>query len=375
MVPARPIANGVSTRRNPTLDFLRAAAIVLVVFCHVTTEYGLPNGLSFMQLGGVGVDLFFCLSGWLLGKQLCEEFKKTGTIELRRFWFRRWLRTLPAYYAVLLFTIAQSAVQHKTPVCWQYFVFLQNYVGPSPMAFFGVSWSLCVEEHFYLMVAPLLLLFLRNRWFTVAAPLLLLVPLASRLGAPWVEQHWGWRWNLQMTHLRYDQCAAGVLLAVVAVFAPKAWGWLCKAATVLAPIGVILIALNFYWRYARPDISDWSLPVWSFIFCMLIVLANSNDFWRTRFRVPGTRYLADRAYSIYLLHVEGIAVVARLDGWLEGGHEGGHRLPLILYLVGVWAVSLLAAEVLYRCVEKPFMQAREKFGASRSTHGTVAAVK
>jgi peptidoglycan/LPS O-acetylase OafA/YrhL len=354
-----------SGRRNASLDALRALAIVLVVFCHSSISYGLPNRLDFLGLGGVGVDLFFCLSGWLLGRQLCEEFKRSGTIELRRFWLRRWLRTLPAYYVVLLCTFTQAMIQRKPPQAVQYLVFLQNYVGRMP--FFGVSWSLCVEEHFYLLVAPLLLLFCRCRKLRIIVPGLVLIPLACRLGAPWVLAHWGWRWDIKMTHLRYDQCAAGVLLAVLTVFAPKLWAWLCRMLVVLIPAGLALAGVNLYWRISRSPHGDFDPLVWSLVFAMLVALANSGEFWRSGLRIPGTRYLADRAYALYLLHVEGIALMTRL----AGKSENHPRVPMLVYFAGIWLVALLGAEVLHRATERPFMQARERFRGSRSTHGNV----
>src|SRR5262249_29913722 len=142
-------------RRKKSLDVLRALAIILVVNCHTVSAYGLPNALGFLSVGGVGVDLFFCLSGWLLGKQLCLELKERATIDVRRFWLRRWLRPLPAYYAVLGLSLSQAALKGQVPSNWPaYLVFMQNY---THVSIFGISWSLCVEEHFYLCVAPLLL--------------------------------------------------------------------------------------------------------------------------------------------------------------------------------------------------------------------------
>jgi peptidoglycan/LPS O-acetylase OafA/YrhL len=352
--------------RNASLDTLRALAIVLVVFCHATLNYGVPNGLDFMGLGGVGVDLFFCLSGWLLGRQLCEELQRTGGLEVRRFWLRRWLRTLPAYFAVLFATMAQAVLQGKLAHWWPYPVFLQNYLG---MPFFGVSWSLCVEEYFYLAVAPTLLLFYRRPRLRPVVPLLLAVPLVARLATPYVALHYGWKWDLQMTHLRYDQCAAGVLLAAAAVFRPAWWRRMRQALVVWVPLGLVLAGMNFYWRIARIPHADWDPIVWTFSFAALVALANAGPFWQTRAAVPGARYLADRAYAVYLLHIEGIAVMNRAFGQ-QAGHPG---LPLWAYLAGVWLVALVAAEVLYRTVERPFMRAREWFTASRSTHGEVAA--
>jgi peptidoglycan/LPS O-acetylase OafA/YrhL len=130
----------------------------------------------------------------------------------------------------------------------------------------------------------------------------------------------------------------------------------------------LLGAANFYWRFARIYRPDFDPLVWSLIFGTLVALANSSDFWRVRFRVPGTRYLADRAYAVYLLHVEGVAVMVRL----ETRRDGHPTIPMWLHIAGIWAVTLVGAEVLHRLVEKPFMQAREKYGASRSTHGVPA---
>lgn len=359
-------AQNPSGRRNASLDILRAAAILMVLLCHGTTSFSTPVGLDFLALGGVGVDLFFCLSGWLLGKQLCEEFKKTGTIELRRFWLRRWLRTLPAYYAVLLFTYAQALYQGRHPESWQYLIFLQNYMPQMP--FFGVSWSLCVEEHFYLLVAPLLLLFCRTPRLCLLVPLLMLIPLASRLSMGWVNENWGWHIDKGMTHLRFDQCAVGVLLAALAVFAPAWWDKLCRALVFIVPVALLMAAMNVYWRISGTR-GDWDALIWSLIFASLVALANSGPYWKSGLKLPGSRYLADRAYAVYLLHPEAIAVMNRVEQWFDWPAPALY----VLHLAGILALSLLAGEVLYRCIELPFMRMREKFHSSRSTHGTPAA--
>src|SRR6516165_1345813 len=86
-----PIRDGKTGRRNPALDVLRSLAIIMVVNCHVAGTFAPAPDQSYskvLQLGGIGVELFFVLSGWLLGRQLCLELADTGTIDVWRFWLR-----------------------------------------------------------------------------------------------------------------------------------------------------------------------------------------------------------------------------------------------------------------------------------------------
>jgi peptidoglycan/LPS O-acetylase OafA/YrhL len=353
-------------RRNVSLDTLRSAAIILVVNCHIASKFA-HGHLRYVQLGGRGVDLFFVLSGWLLGHYLLAELKQTGSLEVRRFWLRRWLRTLPAYYAILALTFAQQFYSYGVgSLHWEFLVFLQNYMvdmhawfsqdsSMKVIPYFGISWSLCVEEHFYLAVAPLLLLFAK-----VPRTRLLVVPL---LLAPTVCRWLGWYGSGDQTHVRYDQCAAGVVLAATAVFRPGLWRWLCRAAPILALAGLAASAFNVEERL-RPGGRDLSTDAWTLIFASFVLLANSNDFWRWRARVPGSRYVAERSYSLYLVHIEALVLVSRLLDRLEVT-----SLPLAYLLT--WIVALAFAEILYRVIERPFMQAREFFGASRSPRSPI----
>ncbi|MFN7915594.1 MAG: acyltransferase [Vicinamibacterales bacterium] len=352
-------------RRNVSLDTLRALAIVLVLCAHTIESSGHHGWVDVFGVGGVGVDLFFCLSGWLLGRQLLLEWRNSGTVDVPRFWARRWMRTLPAYAAVLAWTLGQSVLQHKVPVWWPYLVFLQNY---SAMPFFGVSWSLCVEEYFYLGIAPLLLLVTKHRRWLALAAVLLAVPSISRLSTDWVNATLGWGWHDKMTHLRYDQCAAGVLLAAVAVFRTSLWARLSALAPVLALAGLGLALLSVYGRLTATGFA-WGPGTWTVIFTSWVLLANSSSFWRLEASIPGASFVANRAYALYLVHSDGIAVANRLFGVADGRSLG----PLPLYLLTAWTASFIGAELLYRLVELPGMRARESFPWSRSRHLSPAA--
>ncbi len=146
------------------LDMLRAIAISLVVISHVTyllfpinVKSTLITGLRAM--GAVGVDLFFVLSGFLIGKIILRQLenKKTTFSDLMIFWKRRWLRTLPNYFIVLVINILIVLYCRGTlvPELGQYFIFIQNFAFAHP-DFFTEAWSLSVEEYSYLLM-PLVL--------------------------------------------------------------------------------------------------------------------------------------------------------------------------------------------------------------------------
>jgi peptidoglycan/LPS O-acetylase OafA/YrhL len=324
--------------RNPGLDVLRGLAIVAVVACHATSMYGVYEPLQVLQLGGKGVDLFFVLSGWLLGRQLILELRDTGSVRLGRFWVRRWLRTIPAYYAVLAATCAFLLARGKSDLSGSYLYFGQTYL--TGMPYFGVSWSLCVEEHFYLLVAPAMLLFWRRRWSRLLVPVVLLGPTLCR--------HFGWYASDVETHVRYDPCVVGVGLAVLSVQAPRLWGRLCRYAPWLAAASLILVARDVVCRlHPEWHLPDSGIVAWAVAFGTWVLFAAAKPDWG-QIRVPGVRYLADRSYAVYLLHIEALTLLKHAD-----------VRPFALYLLLTWGVTLALSEVLYRAVERPGMRLRK----------------
>lgn len=332
-------------QRNRWLDIVRAIAIILVVNCHIaSSQY--DDGteslwLDVLGLGGHGVDLFFVLSGWLLGSLLLREAQATGKINVLRFWKRRWLRTLPAYYAVLIATLSQAAWQERFEVDqFSYFLFLQGYfydLAP----FFSVSWSLCVEEHFYLMIAPAVL-------FTQGTTKRSLIILSLFLIIPTALRSFGISGSLNQTHVRVDQCASGVMLACIHIHLPRVWKILKKSLPLLACISFSCAIICILQRL---KIVPGTAPLIEFTFMSLVLVAfaEHSEWWRSGIRVPGAHYIATRSYSIYLLHVEAIAAAKHLGAtnfWTRG--------------IVIWLLSLLLAELLYRLVERPFMKLRDR---------------
>lgn len=324
-----------------SLDVLRSGAIILVMFAHIILGYGAPEFLAPLQLGGMGVDLFFVLSGWLLGSQLFEEASRFGSINIRRFWYRRWIRTFPAYYAVLG---AISLQQVLTKNAWSfpvdYLFFIQNY--NQPFEIFHVSWSLAVEEQFYLMIAPALSLLWR---ISVQKRLILLL---SVLILPSFFRYFNLYENEYQTHVRIDGCIAGVLLAYVKSQHAFIWRKLTEKSLLIFIISSSFFIIYFLQRYIQMSwISDPGMLERAIIFSgwVLFAIAHKDSLcWR----VYGARYIATRSYSLYLLHPEAIAIVNRLN----------FGISFFFYLIAVFSLSIIFAEILYRAIEIPFLKLR-----------------
>jgi len=172
------------TAQLPALDGLRAAAVLFVICDHwvyewVTVARHAEPAIARLPMfywGWTGVDLFFVLSGFLIGKQLWGELYRSGTISVSAFVLRRGLRIWPLYYAMMLFFLAVGS--DKAP-SWPDWVMLSNYV----QARYGRSWSLSTEEQFYLLMPILLLLFRRvvtPRWWPACVVGLLGLVAAAR---------------------------------------------------------------------------------------------------------------------------------------------------------------------------------------------------
>src|SRR3954468_7131740 len=149
--------------RQPGLDLLRAIAIIVVVIYHAALfGFKLPGRVD--RFGWIGVDLFFVLSGYLIGGQLLAPLARDRRINLGRFFARRALRIMPAYFAILavyfLLPPWREYPEMSQPL-WKFLLSVQNIALHGGTAF-SHAWSLAVEDQFYLAL-PFLLLFLYRR--------------------------------------------------------------------------------------------------------------------------------------------------------------------------------------------------------------------
>src|SRR5213080_167810 len=150
-------------KRQPGLDLLRALAIIVVVVYHAALfGFKLPGRID--RFGWIGVDLFFVLSGYLIGGQLLAPLARGNRINLGRFFARRVLRIMPAYFVVLaVYFLLPSWREYPdmSQPLWKFLLSIQNIALHGGTAF-SHAWSLAVEDQFYLAL-PFLLLFLCGR--------------------------------------------------------------------------------------------------------------------------------------------------------------------------------------------------------------------
>jgi peptidoglycan/LPS O-acetylase OafA/YrhL len=204
------------------LDVLRGFAILLVMGVHV------PAYPIWSTLGGYGVDLFFVLSGFLISNLLFTEFKNTGGIRLVRFLSRRALKLYPSFYLLVVLTMLYCLLWHVPFTGRQLLgelVLTQNYIG----GIWGHTWSLAVEEHFYILL-PLLLAFLMRRPAGLADPFrpipwiflaVAIVCLGLRGLNAWQHPDFSHRIHYEPSHLRFDSLFSGVFLSYLHNFRPE----------------------------------------------------------------------------------------------------------------------------------------------------------
>lgn len=153
------------TNRNKGLDLIRAVAILLVLIGHFELVGDSTWNYYFYKMGFYGVELFFVLSGFLIGGILLKEYDKGLSLRsITQFWKRRWLRTLPLFYLVYLFREIGFNPEHT--IHYLHLFFLHTFLLPDNYNYlwFGETWSLVVEEWSYLLL-PLSLIFLSKLGF------------------------------------------------------------------------------------------------------------------------------------------------------------------------------------------------------------------
>jgi peptidoglycan/LPS O-acetylase OafA/YrhL len=332
-------------RRNGGLDVVRALAILLVLASHLTS-YGFATtgvvGSLVDLLGALGVEMFFSLSGFLIGGILIRLADDVRPSTARRFLVRRWMRTLPLYYAVLLFS------------CWMFrrvdtpaFFFLQS-VWPHESTLVPQAWSLVLEELFYLLF-PLVLLATR-RWFGAGVGLVWRVAWLL-IAAAWLARGVSIVAGAGIdTHAdplpRLDCAAYGVLAACLhaSLRRPPPGG---LPAALGAAVGVTAVYALGGWFELPRLLTTLEWPALDLVFALVV--------WAMFYALPRATglfgWLSRISYSIYLVHMLILAFI--MPAMFA-------RFGPVLGSVFVVLLTLVVASVTWALIEQPFLWVRQK---------------
>ncbi len=358
------------TARNHGLDTLRALAIVLVVLHHYVLFVSGADTFGWVgKIGWVGVDLFFALSGYLIGNQIFAALRSTREFSLPRFYARRLLRTLPNFYVVLALYYLWPGFRGSSPLLpvWQFLTFTQN-INLQPGTAFSHAWSLCIEEQFYLLL-PALALWIASlqrslRWawaavgFAFAAGMIIRYTVWNEVVAESPSSLPYFKYIYYSTLCRFDELVAGVALAMLKNYHPRQWRILTSHGNLLLVKGIAICGVTFWlFLHGRQDlpVTVVGFPLLALGFSLLILAALSRGSILYRVAIPGAGKLALWSYAIYLTHKQ-LCILASAP--LE---RMGHGPESAVAIGAMVVISVGSGWLLYRCVERPFMALRERY--------------
>ena len=365
----------------PPLHGLRALAIVSVLQVHLSITlnwFGLLQSPTFLARSSnvwFGMDLFFLLSGFLIGTLLLPGPGGRPREGIGRFYVRRAFRIIPLYYVVLtILPFLDPYSPAHLHGLWFEYAYLTNYpffTAPTVMPW---AWSLCVEEHFYLAVPILAVLLARlpsATWRIAILIALWVLGFAVRYAvyathtAPWDPEELFLTLYLR-THTRFDILVAGVLLAYVQ------GSYAARLREMLQPplvqIGLALVPVVCCWALLGPlagrrDLScvfAWGTITSVMYFSLVLLVLNT--------KTPVTRWLSSRyflrfatlGYGIYLVHpplIAHVIVPAAFFMMFRCQMPIGVAWPCALGLLLV--VASLVAYALHIAVERPALWLRD----------------
>lgn len=352
-----------SERHYHGLDTLRALAILMVIPWHARTAIPHP-WLEFLgRHGWAGVDLFFVLSGFLIGSQLFRSLKKDGRASIAKFYLKRAFRILPAYWVVLALYLCWPAFREVDALDapWRFLLFVSN-IGIGRTSF-SHAWSLCVEEHFYLLLPLLVWLWARARPRKIHPVFLIVAIFAGGLvlrysiwsvKSSFGAKHWNfYKWLYYPTYCRLDGLTVGVSLALMRPFRATLWSRLTSRPLWLVSGGLALVGLGMA-AFSGPKqlvASVFAFPLVSVGFGLLVAAALTPGFWLFERKLPGAALLSTAAYTLYLTHKQMIHLSVEIVP-----DPGAHAV-----LVIVLAIALVgfASAFLHFFVEKPGLVIRK----------------
>lgn len=349
----------------PELDGLRGTAIICVMLYHA--------GAQFLKGGFIGVDIFFVLSGFLITALLVQEYELHGNVMLKNFYMRRALRLLPALaFMLVVFCIVSFLFFNKNLAQENYIdalislMYLSNWAKAysiHPPNLIGHTWSLSIEEQFYILWPSILLLLLhifKNR--ASVATILLFLAIASGLlrvyllfkGAPVDRLYFG-------LDTRADSLLIGSALGLIiasGLINANSSSIIQNAMVVLAPLSVVsLVAIAYFGKVADTGTYSFDLFIVEVLSAVLIlnILTNPGSLVAKLLSIKWLVWIGTISYGLYLWHYPVFRIMQLL----------GFRGYVIISAGSL--ITLMAALISYHFMEIPALKLKKRFAQSHDT--------
>jgi peptidoglycan/LPS O-acetylase OafA/YrhL len=353
-------------RHLPALDGIRMVAVFLVILFHFGLR-GVP--------GAHGVMIFFVLSGFLITWLLLQEQETTGTVSLRGFYRRRTVRIFPAFYAFWLSVVIVSLIRGKEgswQPAWSAFFYISNYysaLNGHPENAFSHTWSLSIEEQFYLIWPFVFLLCRQNLQVMTKLLVAVIAVVGIHRAVLSAVFHVNQSYIYSAFDTRIDQLLIGCLLAVSLKRRTVLSFWNVACAHSLMPfLTVGAIASSIFMgptllpRYHH--VIGFTLePLLMAVFLAQVIALSSTRVWTWLDAAP-VRYLGRISYSLYLYQQVTLYPVRRILA----------AYPVSVQLVAAVAVTIAVASLSYYFIERPFLQWKHRRPVTRPLEEPAVAV-
>ena len=401
---------------EPVVDGIRAIAILWVFILHVVFFHfgaypdfvlGIFNApaTQWIGQGDLGVDLFFVISGFLIGTILLKELQKNGRIDFRRFYGRRFLRLIPVYTVVMVLgiyflrNIPKSAIlldiapSGNVEYAWANILYVNNFITISKQ-YMGWCWSLAIEEQFYLIAPFFLLLVVGRTQRPVAAMVALLIAsgfirlaiirsydFVPPFNDPPDTPAWSLRFDViyDKLHVRYGGLLVGVIGAFFSLYHKQrleaffANARRSNAVGIASLVTFCLIATMSFgadWFTRCPKLLAQTIQSHhrdlfslSVILIILIAINGSGFLARVLKSTLSARFLfpiAQLSYSVYLLHeMFMLWMFPKTTPWLRYTLEFSPTTVLFVNGVTITIITFSVSAFLYLTVERPCMEFRK----------------
>ncbi len=352
------------------LDVLRFFAIISVVFAHGLMLEKAETSFPWIRMIN-GVELFFVLSGFLIGQIIYKTFVLKSDFSFHTiliFWIRRWLRTLPMYYFILIlqlvfayYAINTNDIQYFD---FRFLFFLQNF-NDYFVNFYWESWSLSIEEWFYFLF-PILFyiianvgfkkLISQNNIFLITSLLFIILPLIGKfnlISSTELNHFWFENKVAKNVIYRLDAIGIGLFAAWLKMNFSKLW---LSSKHFFLILGLLLMYWMLYDDFKQHSNRNGII----FIFIINVscaMLLPFMDNWTNKLKIVGgaITYISKISYSMYLVNLGIVAQV--IMKWIPPTNKTEAWLTYILY----WILTILLASLFYYGIEQPFLKLRDRY--------------